>query len=161
MLEVDVLVVVVVVVAVDPVVDVRHCIEDGERHAGEHQGDKLAEEELVKLIMTLLLFFSIIIMSKKYILLMKNGLHLCEFCPRSRLTSRTDSTTKRKVKHCWRRALLNWIIRIFWQEVKSILCLQMCNLHGDRLQGGVGCLPEDQGEGGEAKSLDKIQDHHF
>ena len=62
--------------------------------------------------MTLLLFFSIIIMSKKYILLMKNGLHLCEFCPRSRLTSRTDSTTKRKVKHCWRRALINWIIRI-------------------------------------------------
>ena len=48
LLEVDVLVVVVVVVAVDPVVDVRHCVEDGERHAGEHQGDKLAEEELVK-----------------------------------------------------------------------------------------------------------------
>ena len=47
MLEVDVLVVVVVVVAVDPVVDVCHCVEDGERHAGEHQGDKLAEEELV------------------------------------------------------------------------------------------------------------------
>ena len=44
MLEVDVLVVVVVVVAVDPVVDVCHCVEDGERHAGEHQGDKLKEE---------------------------------------------------------------------------------------------------------------------
>ena len=41
LLEVDVLVVVVVVVAVDPVVDVRHSIKDGECHPGKHQGNKL------------------------------------------------------------------------------------------------------------------------
>ena len=41
LLEVDVLVVVVVVVAVDPVVDVGHSIKDGECHSGKHQGNKL------------------------------------------------------------------------------------------------------------------------
>jgi len=43
LLEVDVLVVVVVVVAVDPVVDVRHSVEDGECHSGKHQGNKLCK----------------------------------------------------------------------------------------------------------------------
>ena len=41
MLEVDVLVVVVVVIAVDPVVDVRYSVKDGEGHSGKHQGNKL------------------------------------------------------------------------------------------------------------------------
>ena len=41
LLEVDVLVVVVVVVAVDPVVDVGHSIKDGECHSSKHQGNKL------------------------------------------------------------------------------------------------------------------------
>ena len=41
MLEVDVLVVVVVVIAVDPVVDVRYSVKDGESHPGKHQGNKL------------------------------------------------------------------------------------------------------------------------
>ena len=41
LLEVDVLVVVVVVVAVDPVVDVRHGVKDGECHASKHQRNKL------------------------------------------------------------------------------------------------------------------------
>ena len=41
MLEVDVLVVVVVVVAVDPVVNVCHSVKDGEGHSGKHQGNEL------------------------------------------------------------------------------------------------------------------------
>ena len=41
LLEVDVLVVVVVVVAVDPVVDVRHSVKDGEGHSGKHQRNEL------------------------------------------------------------------------------------------------------------------------
>ena len=41
LLEVDVLVVVVVVVAVDPVVDVRHSVKDGECHSSKHQRNKL------------------------------------------------------------------------------------------------------------------------
>jgi len=42
LLEVDVLVVVVVVIAVDPVVDVRYSVKDGESHPGKHQGNKLS-----------------------------------------------------------------------------------------------------------------------
>ena len=41
LLEVDVLVVVVVVIAVDPVVDVRHSVKNGESHSRKHQGNKL------------------------------------------------------------------------------------------------------------------------
>jgi hypothetical protein len=43
LLEVDVLVVGIVVVAVDPAVDVRHCVEYREGHPGEHERDKLGQ----------------------------------------------------------------------------------------------------------------------
>jgi hypothetical protein len=43
LLEVDVLVVVIVVVAVDPAVDVRHSVEYCEGHPGEHEWDKLGQ----------------------------------------------------------------------------------------------------------------------
>ncbi len=43
LLEVDVLVVVIVVVAVNSAVDVRHRVEYREGHPGEHQWDKLSQ----------------------------------------------------------------------------------------------------------------------
>ncbi len=43
LLEVDVLIVVIVVVAVDPAVDVRHRVEYREGHPGEHEWDKLGQ----------------------------------------------------------------------------------------------------------------------
>jgi hypothetical protein len=42
-LEINILVVVVVVVTVDPVVDVGHSIEYGEGHPGEHEWDQLRQ----------------------------------------------------------------------------------------------------------------------
>jgi hypothetical protein len=43
LLEVDVLIIVIVVVAVDPAVDVRHRVEYGEGHPGEHERNKLGQ----------------------------------------------------------------------------------------------------------------------
>jgi hypothetical protein len=43
LLEVDVLIVVIVVVAVDPAVDVRHSVEYREGHPGKHERDKLGQ----------------------------------------------------------------------------------------------------------------------